>query len=227
MEFTMFEKLQQLPLFQGLSINELSFLLERVKLNFNQHAANTIIASQDDCCDKLIYILNGKVCTEHHNANDKFIITEYLDAPHVIEPYNMFGMSQQYSHTYRFVTEGSTFSIDKRVFCDILMNMNIIKMNMLNMICYKLQMATNDLRAKEASGIEEKIKRFLKAYIIKPTGKKIIMVKMEDFAVILNESRLGVSKALNMMENKGIIMLKRREIYIPEIKYLLNYNVND
>lgn len=98
---------------------------------------------------------------------------------------------------------------------------------MLNMICYKLQMATNDLRAKEASGIEEKIKRFLKAYIIKPTGKKVIMVKMEDFAVILNESRLGVSKALNMMENKGIIMLKRREIYIPEIKYLLNYNVND
>ncbi len=227
MEFTMFEKLQQLPLFQGLSINELSYLLERVKLNFNQHAANTIIASQSDSCDKLIYILSGKICVEHHNTDAKFIITEYLDAPHVIEPYNMFGMSQRHSHTYRFVTEGSTFSIDKRIFCDILMNMNIIKMNMLNMICYRLQLATNELRAKEASCIEEKIKKFIKAYITRPSGKKIIMVKMEDFATILNESRLGVSKALNKMESKGIVVLKRREIYIPEIKNLLNYNLND
>ncbi|MCM1313639.1 MAG: Crp/Fnr family transcriptional regulator [Bacteroides sp.] len=227
MEFTMFEKLQLLPLFQGLSINELSYLLERVKLNFNQHAANTIIASQDDCCDKLIYILDGTICAEHKNTNDRFIITEYLDAPHVIEPYNMFGMSQRYSHTYRFVTEGSTFSIDKRVFCDILMDMNIIKMNMLNMICYRLQLATSDLRAKEASCIEYKIRDFIKAYITRPSGSKVITVKMEDFATILNETRLGVSKALNMLEKKGIVKLKRREIHIPDIKFLLNYKLND
>ncbi len=223
MEFTMFEKLQQLPLFQGLSINELSYLLERVKLNFNQHTAGTVIASQNDKCNKLIYILNGKVCAEHQHENHRFIITEYLDPPHVIEPYNMFGMLQRYDYTYRFITDGSTFSIDKRVFCDILMDMNIIKTNMLNMICYKLQLATKELRTKEAYNTEEKIKKFIKANVLRTSGKKIIMVKMEDFATILNESRLGVSKVLNTMEDKGLIILKRREIHIPEMKHLLNY----
>ena len=63
MELTMFERLLQLPLFQGLTIQELSDVLAHVRLNFvNYHAGDEIVA-QDEPCRSLIYIINGDVCS--------------------------------------------------------------------------------------------------------------------------------------------------------------------
>jgi predicted transcriptional regulator len=46
---------------------------------------------------------------------------------------------------------------------------------------------------------------------------------MEDLALVLEESRLNVSKALKNLNERGLVELKRKEIVIPALEHLV-YN---
>ena len=44
---------------------------------------------------------------------------------------------------------------------------------------------------------------------------------MEDLSKLIGETRINVSKVLNDLREKDVIQLKRKEIYIPEMKDFL------
>jgi predicted transcriptional regulator len=44
---------------------------------------------------------------------------------------------------------------------------------------------------------------------------------MEELAMVLEESRLNVSKALNNLQDRGLVELKRKEIVIPALERLI------
>ena len=44
---------------------------------------------------------------------------------------------------------------------------------------------------------------------------------MEDFARLIAESRLNLSRELNKMNNEGIILLTRGEIHIPALESII------
>ena len=52
-------------------------------------------------------------------------------------------------------------------------------------------------------------------------GEKTLRITMEDLAVLINETRINVSKLLNELHDKGIILLRRKEITIPALENLL------
>lgn len=220
MEFKMFEKLQQLPLLQGLSINELSYLLERIKLDFNRHDYGSLLAVQGDSIKKLTYVLEGQTVVRNKDKDERFMLEEYVNGIHIIEPYNLFGMWQRYDFSYSLEPGGSTLDIDKRIFCDIMMELNVVRMNLLNMMSHKLQNNSIYLRQNEPTDITGKFVRFVKNNCLKSTGKKILYSKMDDISVILSESRLNLSKALNNLADNGMVELRRKEIVIPDIAKL-------
>ena len=57
--------------------------------------------------------------------------------------------------------------------------------------------------------------------IERPSGEKILKIKMEELANAINDTRLGVSKALNGMQEDGLLELHRGEIVIPDIERLV------
>ena len=54
-------------------------------------------------------------------------------------------------------------------------------------------------------------------------GCKTLQIKMEDLADILDETRINVSSALNLLQKKGLVELRRKEIHIPSFKLLTNF----
>lgn len=221
MEFKMYEKLQQLPLFQGLSINELSYILGRIKLDFNRHDYSSILAVQGDSIKKLSYVLEGMVVVRNKSKNGHFLIEEFINEIHLIEPYNLFGMWQRYDFSYSLESGGYTLDIDKRFFCDIMMEMNVVRMNMLNMMSHRLQNNSISLRQHEPCNVTEKFTRFIRNNCLKLSGKKILYAKMDDIANILSESRLNLSRALNSLADMDIVELRRMEVVIPDITKLI------
>ena len=129
MELTMFERLLQLPLFQGLTTREISDVMAHVRLNFVNYQPGDELIAQGDACRELIYILSGEITAEYRDTEGRFSFTEYLPNLKVIEPYNLFGMYQRVSRTYTFATEGVTLSIEKPVLLRHLLTNDIIKIN--------------------------------------------------------------------------------------------------
>lgn len=55
-----------------------------------------------------------------------------------------------------------------------------------------------------------------------PSGEKILKIKMEELANAINDTRLSVSKALNGMQENGLLELHRGEIVIPDLERLIS-----
>ena len=62
-------------------------------------------------------------------------------------------------------------------------------------------MAYEKLWNSHIGNTEEKILNFLVLRSMKPEGKKILKIKMEDLASLIDETRINVSKVLNDIQN--------------------------
>lgn len=217
MELTMFERLLQLPLFQGLTIRELSDVMAHVRLNFVNYHAGDEIVMQGEACRSLIYIISGDVCSEYRDTEHHLMLKEKLPQIGVLEPYNLFGMYQRYSRTYAFHTDGITLSIDKQMLLQRLMANDIVKINLLNIVCNRYQQVSHLLRNHPEKTIKDKIVKFILAHSSVAKGYKEMQIKMVDLAHQINETRLNVSQTLNEMQRQGTATLSRGRIIIDDI----------
>ena len=70
--------------------------------------------------------------------------------------------------------------------------------------------------------LKNKIIRFFLLHCEKTQGEKIFKVKMDDLARYLDDTRLNTSKALNELQDNGVLELRRKEILIPDAVKLVN-----
>ena len=73
-------------------------------------------------------------------------------------------------------------------------------------------MAYEKLWNSHIGNTEEKIMNFLVLRSMKPEGKKILKIKLEDLASLIDETRINVSKVLNDLQEQGLVQLSRKEI---------------
>ncbi|NLV52622.1 MAG: Crp/Fnr family transcriptional regulator [Bacteroidales bacterium] len=225
----MFERLLQLPLFQGLSTAEISDVMSHVRLDFTNHHQGDEIVFQGDSCRCLIYIISGEVTSEYRDIQGRFIYTEELPQTKILEPYNMFGMHQKYSRTYTFATDGCTLTIDKSVVVKHLLNNDIIKINFLNMACNRYQQTQQLTCLFPEDNVRQKIVKFFLSYATIAKGKKEAKIKMRVLADILHETRLNVSITLNKLETEGLLSLQRGMIILKDLQecYRLEVKINN
>lgn len=76
MELTMYDKLLQLPLFQGISKFDFTDILEKVKIHFNKYEPGSCLVKQDTPCNQLIFVLDGEVQIESNDPIHKYTIWE-------------------------------------------------------------------------------------------------------------------------------------------------------
>ena len=221
MNVTMYDKLLQLPLFQGLCTNDLTRILEKVKLHFQNHPAGTRIHRQGDTCDRLVFLLDGTLTAVRDDAAHAFVLSEELDAPFIIEPYSLYGMNTRYTASYIARTDISLVSIDKSYILTVLAKYPIFQLNYLNLLSNRAQALQQKLWDTHIGNIYEKLNHFLLLRCARPDGKKNLRIRMEDLAALIGETRINVSRVLNEYQLQGRLELSRKEILIPDLEQLV------
>ena len=217
MEITMYDTLLQLPLFQGLCKNDFTNIIGKVKLHFRKYNADDIIVEQGAPCTQLIFLLNGEITSQATDNQHSYSLFETFGSPFVIEPYSLFGMQTNYTATY-------IVTIDKLFVLNELNNYEIFRLNYLNILSNRAQVAYEKLWNSHIGNTEEKILNFLVLRSMKPEGKKILKIKMEDLASLIDETRINVSKVLNDLQEQGLVQLSRKAISIPALEKLTEKN---
>lgn len=224
MEITMYDTLLQLPLFQGLCKNDFTNIIGKVRLHFRKYNAEDIIVEQGEPCDQLIFLLNGEVISQATDEQHSYSLFETFGSPFVIEPYSLFGMQTRYTATYKARTETNIVTIDKSFVLAELNNYEIFRLNYLNILSNRAQVANDKLWNSYAGNIQDKIVNFILLRSMRPDGEKVLKIKMEDLANLIDETRINVSKVLNDLQEKKLIQLTRKEIYIPALEKLVQDN---
>lgn len=221
MDFTMYETLLQLPLFQGLSKNDITDIFTKVKFHFQKYTAGEYLYKQDDRCCEVCFIISGTVMTETVSRNRTYTFCEVLPTPSVIELYSLFGISPTYQASYRALTETSTLTINKQYLLEQLNNYIPCGFNFSNIICTRGQYLYQRIWSDTIGDLRTRFIQFVLQRSNRPAGQKIIRIKMEDLASLLIDRRINVSRMLNELQNNGLIKLRRKEIEIPAFEELL------
>ena len=219
---TMFDTLLQLPLFQGLCHEDFTSILDKVKLHFIKHKVGETIIESGSSCKQLCFLLKGEVSIVTNSKENIYTVIEQMEAPYLIEPQSLFGMSTHYTSSYIAHTEAHTVSISKAFVLSDLFKYDIFRLNYMNIVSNRAQNLYSRLWEEPAQDLKNKIIRFFLLHCEKTQGEKIFKVKMDDLARYLDDTRLNTSKALNELQDNGVLELRRKEILIPDAVKLVN-----
>ena len=220
----MYDNLLLLPLFQGLSKNDFTTILEKVRFHFLTYQEGETFIRQGETCQQLCFLLNGKAVAQTTVEKPDYTLSETIDAPTIIEPQSLYGMQPKYTATYQAQTLVKVLTIDKSYIFTELDKHEIFRLNFLNILSNRAQTANQKLWNAYVGSLNEKLVHFIALRSQNPSGgEKMLKITMEDWANLIDETRINLSRLLNELQNKGLIQLKRKEFLIPDFEKLTNY----
>ena len=220
----MYDNLLLLPLFQGLSKNDFTTILEKVRFHFLTYQEGETFIRQGETCQQLCFLLSGKVIIRTTVDEQAYTLSETVEAPAIIEPQSLFGMQPKYTATYQAKTLVKVLTIDKSYILTELNKHEIFQLNFLNILSNRAQIANQKLWNAYVGSLNEKLVHFIALRSQNPSGgEKMLKITMEDWANLIDETRINLSRVLNELQSKGLIQLKRREFLIPDFEKLTNY----
>ncbi|MBQ8365242.1 MAG: Crp/Fnr family transcriptional regulator [Bacteroidaceae bacterium] len=217
----MYENLLRLPYFQGMSKDDITAILDKIKLEYRNYSDKEILCNKGDECNTFTLLTKGEITSYAESPDGTYSIIEEHQAPYAIEPYSMFGYQTTYNRSHSAKEGCTTLTIDKNYFFSEFSKHEIFTLNLMNLISRRAQLLNNAIWEYTPATIEGRIVSFIAMRCETTHGCKRVNIKMERLATILCETRLNVSRALNHMQSQGLVVLNRKEIYIPEFGKLL------
>lgn len=216
-----YDKLLRLPLFTGMSLDELKNIIGKTKMDFDKKAEGMVIVRRGEKSGRMLIILDGEVESVAEADDGSYSLAETLHAPFIIQPEVIFGRFQEFTRTVRTTSPVSTVTIDKGDILTLVSRSLIFRLNMLGIMSTAIQRSRQELWRNNGRDLQQRLISFFRMRCITPVGHKVFKVKMTTLAGILNVSRLEVSHALNAMRARGVIVLSRGKVDIPDLHALL------
>lgn len=221
MESNFFQRLVNIPIFQGISRDDFMTIAAKIHFDFRTYQAGDVIVLADEPCNNMICIITGAIAKEMRSDDGRYLFREIADRPTVIQPDRLFGLRPRYSATFTAVKETTLLTIPKHEVRDILFEYTTFHINYLNLICSAKQIWESRLWKRLPTPLEERFVHFLLARSTRPAGRKELHIGMVDLAEELVTTRLNVSKMLNVLRENDLIYLSRGHIIVPELEKLI------
>lgn len=216
------DRLLLLPLFQGMTRNDIETVVGNMRLGFSKYGKGKVIVSDGEPCTHLRFLLQGECIATTEADDGSYSIGEAVKSPEVIQPECLFGMNQRYTKTLTSTTECSIVSLNKNDVTHLMSEYDIFRINLLNIMSTHTQRLSRHPWRKLPDSIRHKVFRFVETRCLKPAGHKMLKIKMEVLAEHIGESRLNVSRCLAELEEEGLLTHSRATMDIPALEKLMD-----
>ncbi len=220
-ELSIYDKLLELPLFQGMSKNDLHQIVAYAKFDFNKVRPSRTIVKEGSPFSYLYFLMDGTAYSETKADDGRFMVREDFSAPNILQPEHIFGMTQHFSSTYYARSACSFVRLEKKTIYELAADYEVFRINLLNIISTQSQRLMRQPWRTLPQTIRQKIGRFVEAHCRRPAGRKEIAIKMEQLAQEIGESRLNLSHELHRMQKEELLEISRGHIFIPALERLL------
>lgn len=217
----LYGKLAGLPLFVGMSREELHQVVAVTKFDFRKYMPEEVIAREGEPCGRLILLVDGEIAIETQADDRGYAVHETATAPLVLQPECAFGLTQRFNHTFIAQSACNLIHIDKNETLRLTSDSLIFRLNLLNLISTALQKRQRDAWHSVPHDLNQRICRFFVSHCMHPGGRKMFKIKMVRLAAEVNDNRLYVSRALNAMQSAHLLRLSRGMVEIPSIEKLI------
>ena len=222
MQESMFTMLLTLPLFQGLSYDDVTRIIESTRLDFSTLTEGTILCRQDDSCTDLYIILEGRLKSHTTSADRSWAVEEEISERSIVGLNVLYGRRRTYPSTITALTTTRVLRIDKRTMGALFRYFEVMQINAFNVLTSEIASRERVLWLPPAITLEQRITRFMQFHVSRPAGHKRFEISMALLGLYLGEDQRRISKALHNMSNEGLIELQRRAVVVPAFEKLLS-----
>lgn len=216
-----YEKLLQFPLFQGMSRDDLEMVAGHTRFGFMKVGKEATIAKEGSACTHLYLLINGSVRVETYADDHGYRVVEKMQAPYILQQEAIFGYNQRYTHHFIAQTDASFITIDKEEVLRLSEDFLVFRLNLLGYFATQTQRLFRQPWRQCPHSLRERLIRFFVQHSVYPAGAKTFYILMNRLADELNESRLEISRALNSMQQDGLLSLHRGRIEIASLEQML------
>ena len=218
---SMYEILMGLPLFKGVSRYKISEVVGMTKFHFQKYLEGETVVTAGDPCTHIIFIISGKLRVTIANSNNRFKVSQTLEAPNVLAPEFLFGRAPFYPCTAVALEPVSILQISKTDYTKILNSDEIFLFNFLNILSRNAQKAVDGILAITTGSLEERI-AFWIISLTQPGGTDIALTcRQRDLYSLFGVQRTSFISTLDSLKERGIIEYDANEIRINSRQSLL------
>lgn len=218
---TMYTTLLELPLFQGLGIDDITRIVEGMELDFNVVNEGRRLIAEDSPCTGLTFLLSGQLRVSTASADRSWHVEELLDAPSVVGLDVLYGSRRTHRHSYVAHQRSRVMFVAKHGVGALIARFDVFRINVLNALTTQVERTRQPLWLPPDSSTEGRIIRFFLTHVQRPAGPKRFCISQARLGEYLGEDKRYVSAALHRLEQQGLLTNERRLISIEAFERLL------
>lgn len=142
---SMYEKIMDLPLFKGVSKEQVSLFLEKTHVDFKNYEAGEILAEEGEPVRMVRFVISGDILLVHHLKGIDVTVEERSGFGKVLGADRLFGISTGYPYKVIAKTKTSIMEFSKTQYVALLHSDSIYMLNFFNYLSLRAQRPMDSL----------------------------------------------------------------------------------
>jgi len=218
----MYQQMMQLPLFQGVSTEKITALVEKLPFHFLKFRNGEQIFAAGDPCTHIKFIVSGQVRLEIPCSHLRVSFMQTLSTPHVLAAEYLFGRETAYPYTA--VAQGlcGILQLRKSDYIKMVSSDKVFLFNILNYLSSGSQRYLSMPLSVKDGTVGERLSMLIDALTVSGATDLVMKFKQKDLCTLLGTQRTTLVSTLSKMAEDGILEFESNTLRIIDNYQLLN-----
>lgn len=211
---SMYETIMELPLFKGIGEEQVSFMLEKTRVEFLKFEDGESIFETGENVTHINFILSGRVKQTYRLSNFLLEIDEILGKGSVLGALHLYGMVTKYPCSSIALGKVSVMRIRKAAYMNILQSDPIYLLNFVNYLSAAAQKSQIFLMKSKNSSVTRTLETLAFSIVSKSAETVMVAGKDEEIAKYcgVSEEDFNQWKTYELAHNR--IIVNQRGIFL-------------
>lgn len=215
------EGLMKNSLFKGLKEEEIREIGNVINYSLKKYKKDEIIAQEDDDCNSLGLIIEGKIVVERLYPSGKEIIMKSLKGGDVFGEALIFSEFNKYPATVLSRENSSILYLAKSEIIKLFSFNPMFMENFMGLLSEKVIILNNKIKSLSLKTVKQKVVDYiLQECISQKTNTIKLKGSKEDLALYIGIPRPSLSRELIKLRDEGLIEFDRHNINVLDVENL-------
>jgi CRP-like cAMP-binding protein len=219
---SMYQQLMQLPLFQGVSTEKITALVEKLPFHFLKYRGGEQVFAAGEPCTHIKFIVSGQVKLEHAFSQLRITFNQSLSSPHVLAADYLFGKETAYPFTATANGPCGILQLRKGDYIKMLNTDKVFLFNILNYLSSGSQRCVSSIQAIQDGTVAERLALMIDSLTLPGATDVEFHYKQKDFCVLLGTQRTTLIASLDRLCDMEIIEYDTNELHVLDVRRLID-----
>ena len=220
----MYQQLMQLPLFQGVSTDKITSLVEKLPFHFLKFRNGEQILAAGDPCTHLKFIVSGRVRVSVPFDHLRVTLSQTLASPHVLAAEYLFGRETVYP--FSAVADGpcGILQLIKGDYIRMVNSDKVFLFNILNYLSSGSQRGISSVLSVKDGSVVERLATLVDGLTVPGATDIVLNYKQKDLCTLLGTQRTTLVVTLDRLQEQDILEYDSNELRLLDLRGLLEWN---